>query len=107
MASILMLTAATRRERNDATSFVFDAINACGGWIEDVHMYSNKMTTVRLALPGTAIEDLIGSLIDGGIAVDPPEAPASSDDRERRVTLQLTFLHDEPDLMRDIPAIPG
>ena len=38
MMRILMLNAVTRRERKDATSFVFDTVNRLGGWIDDVQM---------------------------------------------------------------------
>ncbi len=41
MGHFLLLSAVTNRERNRATAFVFDSINTLGGWVDDVHMYSN------------------------------------------------------------------
>lgn len=107
--SIIMLSAVTRVERRAATNFVFDTVNRLGGWIDDVRMYSNLMNTIRLTLPAGAFVPLIEALEAGGIAVDPPPGLGSPPDpaRERMATLQLTFIHDEPDLKREVPAIPG
>lgn len=109
MTRILMLNAVTRRERKDATSFVFDTVNDLGGWIDDVQMYSNMMNTIRLTLAAGAYPALIAALREGGIAVDEPSEDLSSPDpaAERMATLQLTFIHDEPDMKREVPAVPG
>ncbi|HCL64444.1 MAG TPA: hypothetical protein DIC56_06260 [Rhizobium sp.] len=109
MSGILMLSAVTRRERKDATSFVFDTVNRLGGWIDDVQMYSNIMNTIRLTLAAGAYPALIAALREGGIAVDEPETGANGANAsaERMATLQITFIHDEPDLKREIPAVPG
>jgi hypothetical protein len=107
--AIVMLTAVTRVERKAATSFVFDTVNRLGGWIDDVHMYSNLMNTIRLTLPAGAFVALIAALEEGGIAVDPPQGLGEIRDPlvERMATLQLTFIHDEPDLKREVPSVPG
>lgn len=109
MMRILMLTAVTRRERKEATSFVFDTVNALGGWIDDVQMYSNVMNTIRMTLAAGAYPALIAALRDGGIAVEAPPAdpPGIQPEAERMATLQITFIHDEPDLKREVPAVPG
>ena len=107
--SIVMLTAVTRVERRAATSFVFDTVNRLGGWIDDVHMYSNLMNTIRLTLPAGAFAELVAALEEGGIMVDPLQDPGDLRDpaTECMATLQLTFIHDEPDLKREVPAVPG
>jgi hypothetical protein len=107
--AIVMLSAVTRVERKAATSIVFDTVNRLGGWIDDVHMYSNLMNTIRLTLPAGAFAGLLAALAEAGIAVDPPEGLGEIRDAaaERMATLQLTFIHDEPDLKRDVPAVPG
>ncbi len=109
MMRILMLNAVTRRERKDATSFVFDTVNGLGGWIDDVQMYSNLMNTIRLTLAAGAYPALVAALREGGIAVDEPGTdPAGTDPAaERMATLQISFIHDEPDMKREVPAVPG
>jgi len=107
--AILMLTAVTRVERKLATSFVFDTVNRLGGWIDDTRMYSNLMNTIRLTLPAGAFAELVTVLCEAGIAVEPPKGlgEISNPAAERMATLQLTFIHDEPDLKREVPAVPG
>ncbi len=109
MNRLLMLSAITRRERKDATSFVFDTVNALGGWIDDVQMYSNIMNTIRMTLPAGAYPRFHALLNEGGIHIDQPAETAGTSDpaSERMATLQITFIHDEPDLRREVPAVPG
>lgn len=120
MRPILMLQALTRTERHEATSAVFDTVNALGGYIDDMQMYSNIMNTIRLTLPENRFAALIETLREHGIHVDPPtDLPDRTDNvdadtgadadagPERMATLQLTFIHNEPDLRREIPPIPG
>lgn len=107
--AIVMLTAVTRVERKAATSFVFDTVNRLGGWIDDVHMYSNLMNTIRMTLPAGAFGALIEALEEGGFSMSTPVGLGEVGDpqTERMATLQLTFIHDEPDLKREVPQVPG
>lgn len=107
--AIVMLSAVTRVERKAATSFVFDAVNRLGGWIDDVHMYSNLMNTIRFTLPAGAFTDLVAALEAEAILVEPHAGLGELRDpaAERMGTLQLTFIHDEPDLKREVPSVPG
>ena len=111
MDPLLLLTAATRRERNGATGFVFDSILALGGWVDDVNMYSNMMTAVRFTLSENKLDALLTLLAGQGISVDPSanstETPKEARDKERAFSLQISFLRNEPDLRRDVPAVPG
>lgn len=111
MDPLLLLTAATSRERNAATGFAFDSIHRLGGWVEDVHFYSNMMTMIRFILKGGQLGALIDLLASEGILVDPgsisAEVSMALQDTERACSLQISFLHKEPDLKREVPAIPG
>ena len=111
MDPLLLLTAATRRERNGDAGFVFDSIHALGGWVDDVNMYSNMMTAVRFTLSENKLDALLTLLARQGISVDPSakstETLKEAQDKERVFSLQISFLHDEPDLRRDVPAVPG
>lgn len=107
MGKLIMMTAVTRVERKQATQLVFDTVNRLGGWIDDVRLYSNLMNTIRLTLPAGAFRDLATALAEAGIEVDPPAAAGGDPKAERMATLQLSFVHDEPDLRREVPAVPG
>jgi hypothetical protein len=107
--AIVMLTAVTRVERKAATHLVFETVNQLGGWIDDVHMYSNLMNTIRFTLQAGAFVALIAALEKAGLALAEPQGLAAIRDpaAETMATLQLTFIHDEPDLRRDVPSVPG
>ncbi len=111
MDRFLLLTAATSRDRNVVTGFVFDHINALGGWVDDVNMYSNVMTVIRFTIKEDRIGGLLDALAAEGVAVDPGKEDAAIlaavRDIERSCSLQISFIHNEPDLKREIPAIPG
>lgn len=111
MKRILMLSAVTRVERHHATSLVLDNVNALGGWIEDVRLYSNIMTNIRLVLKGDAIAALVDRLEAEGLAIDRTEMLTAlgngPGEAEQTLSLQLNFIHNEPDLKREIPAVPG
>lgn len=108
MVHLVSLSAVTKVERHEATSCVLDLINMLGGWVEDTQFFSNKMVTVRFVLAQRRIADLIEKLelvhIHSELA-----SPFTVHDRqaEQPGSIQLTFIHDEPDLARVIPAIPG
>lgn len=107
MRAIVMMTGVTRVERRSATQHVFDTVNRLGGWIDDTRMYSNLMNTIRLTLPAFAFKAFVDALDEAGIVVEPLQDLGGDPKAERMATLQLSFIHDEPDLHRDVPAIPG
>lgn len=108
MQRLIMLSAVTRMPRHEATSLVFDTLNRLGGWVDDVRMYSNIMNTIRFTLPGEALPALVAALGDSHIAIDQDGMPtACPPGKDISGSLQITFIHDEPDLRRAIPAVPG
>ena len=107
--AVFHLNAVTKQERNAATAAVMDTIMAQDGWVEDVHLFSNIMTTVNFAMPANKIAGFVAALNGHGIHADgaAPDSLKSAGDTEARCSLQLTFIHNEPDLKREIPHVPG
>lgn len=111
----LRLATVTRRDRHLATDQVADAVSAAGGWIDGHNQFSNKMTTLRFTLPASGLELLRRRLADIALglteetaaALDMAIAAGHDPEREVSASFQLTFIHDEPDLRIDIPAVPG
>ncbi|MBD8894112.1 hypothetical protein [Roseibium litorale] len=109
MRRLVQIQSITRRNRHEVNRLIFDTVAGLGGWIDDVQMYSNIMSTIRLTLPRGRFADLAGTLSGNGVPVDLPASlktdPAETS--EQSASLQITFVHNEPDLRREIPAVPG
>jgi hypothetical protein len=101
---MLRLSGSTRRERNAALSEAEGAIASCGGWVTDHHLFSNQMATLNFFLPVSRSGALARALTELGITLhgDVPEHVGEGD-KEVFGLLSITFLHNEPDLRRDVP----
>ncbi|WP_049974705.1 hypothetical protein [Azospirillum sp. B4] len=112
---ILTLSAITRRERHQATQAVIDAITDAGGWLADSTQFSNMAMALRFAVPAAGVVAWAGALAAAGVRLDTDSqarlaecgASCLSPDAEIPAALNLTFLHEEPDLRQAVPAIPG
>lgn len=110
MTRPILLNGVTRTERNLLIGQVTEQLGKVGGWVEDVYFFSNIAANLKCRVPGPALPILATSL--AGLAINfghdldlLVEAIATTD--EQPVAIQLTFAHDEPDLRRTIPAVPG
>lgn len=105
---ILRMDGLTKRQHNLALADVSDAVGAAGGWIRDHHVYSNKMAAVAFEVPAAALTALAERLRRAELKVsfaDPAAAERiAGKDGDVGIHLSLTFLGDEPDLRRDVPA---
>lgn len=114
----LRLEAYTREDRQEMVRRSEDAIGTAGGWLVDVHLASNKSAVLRFELPLRAAEAFRSALLATGLK--PAEEGLADLDRlceearspeagaeEVAGLLSLFFVHDEPDLRRVIPAVPG
>ena len=106
----------TRVDRLTAMTRLEEAIGQANGWLLDFHLFSNLAAAFHLEIPPHRLPQLLVALAEAGFSIDVPEAAGDSSDSpsaglevadEIPVTLQITFLHDEPDLRREIPPIPG
>ena len=112
---IVMLSGVTRENRHAVMRDLNDAILKAGGWVEGHTLFSNIATTFRLVLPVSALGLFRNAARETGIALDDDSATKLDDlgaggrsgDEEVSLTLNVTFIHDEPDLRRDVPAVPG
>ncbi|MGA9767545.1 MAG: hypothetical protein WBV94_00780 [Blastocatellia bacterium] len=113
MSDRLRINASTRADRNLITSLAKEAILQCGGWVLDFKMFSNISICINFEIVTAHIEALKTALtrLDLRLSRQSYEALESFTDKREKGditgTLQITFIHDEPDLRRDVPAIPG
>ncbi len=103
-----MLMAITRLDRQTVTAAVLDAINSADGWVEDVRIYSNIMTLVRFVIDAGRLPALVGQFGMIGLDVSEPRPGAASAQTGETITsLQITFVHNAPDLKIPVPPVPG
>ncbi|NVK33705.1 MAG: hypothetical protein HWE23_04435 [Rhodobacteraceae bacterium] len=109
MKRLIQMQAATRKNRFEVGRFVVDQIGALDGWVEDVQLYSNKMSTTRMTLPVGRYRDFVDALNAYGVPVELPDAfdVLPQESAERSASLQISFVHEEPDTSRPLPAVPG
>lgn len=69
MSNPFLLSVITKQERNAFITFVFDCISKLGGWVEDVHMYSNIMTTIRFTIAENKILPFLDILATRDVTV--------------------------------------
>lgn len=117
--ALLRLIAFTRETRTEMIARVRDAFIACGGWITDFHEFSNTSLCLNFEIPTQKTSELCTALRATGLdltqesqlapsAASSPHPPTSEAAASDSVgTLQITFIHNEPDLIISVPPIPG
>ena len=114
-SKFVMLAGVTRRNRHEVMSEINDAVSAAGGWIVAHRLFSNIATTFQFALAADRFGDWQARIAMSGVSLDDDSKAAiaalqsltSAADDEIQASLNVTFIHDEPDLRREIPSVPG
>ncbi|MBD2006947.1 MULTISPECIES: hypothetical protein [Cyanophyceae] len=110
----LRLDGFTKAERIGMTARVSEAINKAGAWITDFHLFSNILICINFEVPSTNLDRLAASVLQTGLHLSQesleqlmPANESTLKHKELAGTLQITFVHNEPDLLREVPAVPG
>ncbi len=110
----LRLQGFTRADRIQLTTDVSQAISRSGAWITDFHQYSNVLICINFEVPCSDVQKLSEALQQTNLKLSEDslvqlmqDVNSSSNNIDLVGTLQITFIHDEPDLFREIPAVPG
>lgn len=108
------LSAVTRAERHAVINATSNAVSDVGGWIDDVNFFSNLSAALRFAIPFSGVSALGLKLLAIGLRFDTADiaaldqaAAAGPEKSELIVSLNVTFVHDDPDVRRTVPAVPG
>lgn len=118
MQNFLRLNATTKVERHQVIEAIKDAIADSGGWILDFRQFSNLSATINFELPLKNLVAFQEAVSKIGLRLNESNLLAISELAERQIapaelpmslnaTLQITFIHDEPDLRIPVPMIPG
>jgi len=107
----LTLSGVTRGNRYDMTAAISGAIAGVGGWVIDHALFSNVAACIRFAVPARGLAGFRDRIVAAGLALDAESLDAIvaevPTETELTVALNVTFVHDEPDLRRAVPAVPG
>lgn len=110
---LIRLEIVTRVERLLAIESVSAAVQASGGWIDDVNFFSNILVVIHFSLPSGGSAVFLQAIAAAGLHID--EAAASAlvraealiDNNPMSGALRITFVHDDPDMRRTVPMVPG
>jgi hypothetical protein len=108
----------TRADRNQTIAALRDAIAEGGGWITDFKYFSNLSICINFEISPRHVGRLRRSLEATAVRLTEEsvralaalaDAPPSRDEEDAEIigTLQVTFIHNEPDLRIEVPPIPG
>ena len=118
--TFLRLNGITRHDRHEMISSVKEAILKGGGFVTDFHMFSNLSICLNFELPVRRIESLYAALKATGLGLTEESHELLADYCQQAEqlsleagasdiagTLEITFIHNEPDLRIEVPPIPG
>ena len=116
----LQLNGITRGDRHEMISRVKEAILQGGGFIVDFRMFSNLSVCLNFEISAGKICDLSAALKSTELRLTEESHKLLADycqqaeqlSVEARAseiagTLEITFIHNEPDLRIEVPPIPG
>ena len=93
-----------------------EALGKAGGWILDYKMFSNKTIVIVFEINRSDLPTLYRELKDTGLKLtqtseaDFQELISLAQERGLSMvtgTLQINFIHNDPDLRIEVPAVPG
>lgn len=112
-SNLLHLNGFTRVERLKSVGRLREAIVSSHGWVTDFHQFSNLSICLQFEIPIEQLPLLAESLLEAGVKfIARSEALFYSVGPEMatgpiQCTLQVLFIHNEPDLRRKVLAVPG
>lgn len=108
----IRLESVTRSDRFVCVDSASAAIQAAGGWIDDVNFLSNIAVVIQFSLRPAAVDAFLAAITAAGLPVDAAataaiiaaEPPHGTD--TIAASLNITFVHQAPDPRRTIPIVP-
>ena len=110
---VLRLNAVTKGSRDETIGQVKELMSACGAWIISVTSFSNMSICFNFEITGSSIPQLREALAKTEFQSSTETLNELESVALRNLTndvagsLQVTLIHNEPDLKIPVPAIPG
>jgi hypothetical protein len=115
----LFIACITTRPRVEMISRAERAISESGGWVLDHHLFSNLAVSIAFEVDARKVGALHKALRETGLVIasesesrlaelsEGAAEAGAEPPNELSGYLQITFVHDDPDLRRAVPSIPG
>lgn len=100
----LSVSIMTKIERNDAIARISSAISANDGWIVNHTLFSNIAATINFEFPANNTDSLLINLKQSSFDPQLDREMPDLVEGDLRAQISITFLHDQPDLKRDVPT---
>lgn len=95
----------TQIERNQTLTMIKDALQGLEGWIIRHQLFSNISASLLVELPAIQIDAFVQSLaLQGFKASFKEKEKAMPQTGDMTLLIAINFIHDEPDLKRDVPS---
>ena len=93
----------TAQERNSAITKVKDVITSVGGWVTSHQLFSNTSASINFEVGYRAVDDMIDKL--ERLHLHPTIINDCERDKDGELMggVALIFIHDEPEMKRDVP----
>ena len=101
---MIQLEGTTSRDFHSAITDISSAITDCGGWVTNHQFYSNIMAMVAFELPANKLVYLIERLNLAKISTRGLQFLPTSEPQEIKGQINITFIHNKPDIIRTVPA---
>jgi hypothetical protein len=101
---MIQLEGTTSRDFHSAIADISSAISDCSGWVTNHQFYSNIMAMVAFELPANKLAYLIERLNQAKISTRDLQVLPASEPREIKGQINITFIHNKPDIIRTVPA---
>jgi hypothetical protein len=119
-SKFLRIIGSTKGDRNHIITVLRDLINESGGWILDFKLFPNISICINFEISARNVERLRLALSENNVQLSDESSALlmdfcnqlNPDDEfsgasEVMGSIQVTFIHNEPDLRIEVPAIPG
>lgn len=115
----LQLNGMTTVERHTMIERVKAALGESGAYILDFHMFSNAVLVLQFEVPRDRLAQLGPAIAATGLRLEQrsqellaawakeSKARGAGEARDIPGSLQITFIHNEPDLIVEVPMVPG
>ena len=107
----------TKEDRHKIIDYTVSCINGCSGWIMNHTMFSNAAIAINFQIEAKGVNKLFKLLNTNGMnlsgkSLELAESfPEDLDDKDKEKeilgAINITFVHNDPDLKIKVPNVPG